>query len=211
MRATEKHLRSLFAAVIAAGWLGIVGLLAFVFPASNRYTGRVMAISEVAQVMVLRDGRPQSLRLAEVSFPEKGHPHARTARAFANRLALGRDVAVEEARLSDGSRMAYVTLPDGRSLSAELVRAGLAWPSPKHAGRLASSLVVQQTRAMSDRRGLWAETAMSNLSRRAPAVRVSRSVDGLPSAVDADADEIEGASVADGNAATDVGASLGEN
>ena len=192
MRATEKQLRSLFAGVIAAGWLGIVGLLAFVLPASNRYTGRVVAISEGAQVTVLRDGQPQSLRLAEVSFPKKGHPHARVARAFANRLALGRNVAVEEARLADGSRMGYVTLPGGKSLSAELVRAGLAWPSTKHAGRLAPSLVVLQTRAMSDRRGLWAEAA-------APAM-------------DADADEIERASLADGNAAGEAPvAALGEN
>lgn len=211
MSATQKRLRKPFAAAVAGGWLGIVGLLTFVFPASNRYTGRVMAISESAQVFVLRDGRPRSLRLAEVDFPEKGHLRAREARALANRLALGRDVDVEEARLADGSREAYVTLPGGRSLSAELVRAGLAWPSTRRAGRLASSLAVLQTRAMSDRRGLWAETAASTFSRRAPAVRVSRSVDGLPSALDADADEIEGASLADGSAAADDGAVLGEN
>lgn len=211
VRATEKHLRSLFAAVIAAGWLALVGLLAFVLPASNRYTGRVVAISEDAQVMVLRDGRPQSLRLAEVNFPKKGQPHARLARAFANRLALGREVGVEEARLADGSREAYVTLPGGMSLSAELVRAGLAWPSLKHAGRLTPSLVVLQTRAMSGRRGLWAGSAAPSVSRAARARQVSKSPDGLPSAVDADADETEGAPSADGNAAADGGAALGEN
>src|SRR5664280_3587806 len=107
---TEKRLRKPFAAVVAGGWLGIVGLLTFVFPASNRYTGRVVAISESAQVIVLRDGRPRSLRLAEVDFPEKAQLRAREARALANRLALGRDVNVEEARLAGGSREAYVTL-----------------------------------------------------------------------------------------------------
>src|ERR1035438_2050300 len=101
---TEKRLRKPFAAVVAGGWLGIVGLLTFVFPASNRYTGRVVAISESAQVIVLRDGRPRSLRLAEVDFPEKGQLRAREARALANRLALGRDVNVEEARLPGGRR-----------------------------------------------------------------------------------------------------------
>lgn len=211
MRATEEHLRSLFAAVVAAAWLGTVGLLAFVLPASNLYTGRVVAISEGARVTVLRDGRPRSLRLAEVDFPKKGHPHARLARAFANRLALGRDVAVEEIRLADGSQEAYVTLPDGRSLSAELVRAGLAWPSSERAGRLAPSLVVLQTRAMSGRRGLWAEAAASPLLRRPPATRVSRYAGALPPAVDADAEEIEGESLPDGSAAADAGAALGEN
>ena len=165
MSASEKQLRSRFVTVIAAGWLGIVGLLTFVFPASNRYTGRVVSISETAQVVVLRNGRPESLRLAEVEFPKKGQPHARAARAFANRLALGRDVFVEESRLADGRRIGYVTLPGGRNLSAELVKAGLAWPSWQHAGPLASSLAVLQMRAMSDRRGLWGEARTNPVSR----------------------------------------------
>lgn len=155
---TEKRLRKPFAAALAGAWLGIVGLLTFVFPASNRYSGRVVAISEQAQIVVLKDGRPRSLRLAEIDFPEKGHSRAREARSLANRLALGRDVSVEEARLADGSREAYVTLPAGRNLSAELVRAGLAWPSTQRAGRLASSLAALETRAISERRGVWAVT-----------------------------------------------------
>lgn len=158
MSVTEKRLRKPFAAAVAGGWLGIVGLLTFVLPASNRYTGRVVAISERARIVVLKDGRPRSLCLAEIDFPEKGHLRAREARALANRLALGRDVDVEEARLADGSREAYVTLPGGGNLSAELVKAGLAWPSSRRAGRLASSLAALETRAMSERRGVWAST-----------------------------------------------------
>ncbi len=162
MSITEKRLRKPFAAIVAGGWLGIVGLLTFVFPASNRYTGRVVSISESARIFVLKDGRPRSLRVAEIDFPEKGHPRAREARELANRLALGRDVKVEEARLADGSREAYVTLPSGRNLSAELVRAGLAWPSTRRAGRLSSHLAALETRAMSDRRGVWAAPLAEN-------------------------------------------------
>ena len=192
MRALSTRRRNVFTAVFAVAWLGIVGLLTFVFPASNRYTGRVVAISEGAQVVVLRDGRPRSLRLAEVDFPEKGHLGAREARALANRLVLGRDVKVEEAQLPDGSRQAYVTLPDGRSLSAELVSAGLAWPSTRRAGRLASSLAVLEMRAMSDRRGVFSEPAT-----RLPASRVTRtrqaseSLDVEPSSVDAETNEVD--------------------
>ena len=210
---TEKRLRKPFAAAVAGGWLGIVGLLTFVFPASNRYTGRVMAISESAQVIVLRDGRPRSLRLAEVDFPEKGQLRAPEARALANRLALGRDVNVEEARLADGSREAYVTLPGGRSLSAELVRAGLAWPSKRRAGRLASSLVVLEMRAMSDRRGVWAEPATPPpATHEARTRQVSKSLDVEPSSVDTDAAEVEESPLAETPAADEgAGAALGEN
>src|ERR1017187_7800285 len=201
----KKRLRKPFAAVVAGGWLGIVGLLTFVFPASNRYTGRVVAISESAQVIVLRDGRPRSLRMAEVDFPEKGHLRAREARALANRLALGRDVNVEEARLADGSREAYVTLPGGRSLSAELVRAGLAWPSKRRAGRLASSLAVLEMRAMSDRRGVWTEPAAPPPgTHAAPTRQVSKSLDVEPSSADTDAAEVEGSPLAETPAAEEA-------
>ena len=118
------------------------------------------------------------------------------------------ELVAEEARLADGSRMGYVTLPGGRSLSAELVRAGLAWPSTKHVGRLAPTLVILQSRAMSDRRGLWAGLVAPSAAR---AARLGVSADGLPPAVDVDAGEIEEASPADGNAAAVAGAALGEN
>ena len=159
MSARLKPFRKPFAAVVAASWLFIVGLFTFVFPASNRYSGRVVAISEGARIIVLRKGLPRSLRLAEIELPEIGHLRAPDARFFAKRLALGRDVDVEEARLADGSLEAYVTLPGGRSLSAELVGAGFAWPSARRAGRLASSLAVLEMRAMANRRGVWAGPA----------------------------------------------------
>jgi endonuclease YncB( thermonuclease family) len=211
MRPIETRLRKVFAIAIAGGWLSLVGLLTFAIPAFNRYRGRVVAISETAQVVVLRLGLPRSVRLAEIDFPEKGHPHAREARAFANRLALGRDVTVEETRLADGSRVGYVTLPDGRSLSAELVKAGLAWPSSQRVGRQAPSLVVLQTRAMEHRRGLWAEPPGA-----VPPVRVahrhapSGAFDVLPPVSDSDADQNSGVAEDDESTHTEA-ASLGEN
>jgi endonuclease YncB( thermonuclease family) len=214
VRASEKQLRSRFATVIAAGWLGIVGLLTFVFPASNRYTGRVVSISETAQVIVLRDGRPESLRLAEVEFPERGQPHARAARAFANRLALGRDVFVEESRFGDGRRVGYVTLSGGKNLSAELVKAGLAWPSWQHAGPLASSLAVLQMRAMSDRRGLWGEARTKPVSRATLAVRHSNSAGELASLGndDSEGEDADGAPASNDATVVEVGAAaFGEN
>jgi micrococcal nuclease len=215
MRAADKKFRSRFATVIAAGWLGAVGLLTFVFPASNRYTGRVVSISETAQVVVLRNGRPENLRLAEVDFPEKGQPHARAARIFANRLALGRDVFIEEYRLEDGKRLGYVTLPGGKNLSAALVEAGFAWPSWQHAGRLAPSLAVLQMRAMSDRRGLWGgEVRTKPVPRATLAVRCSDPSRDLasPGNADSQGEDADEAPAADDDAvAIDAAAAVGAN
>ena len=214
MRALSTHRRHAFTAVFAVAWLGIVGLLTFVFPASNRYTGRVVAISEGAQVVVLRDGRPQSLRLAELDFPEKGHFRARASRAFANRLVLGRNVDVEESRLADGTRLGYVTLPGGKSLSAELVKAGLAWPSTLRASRSASTLTVLQTRAMSDRRGLWAEVGKQPVLSAARSSRVSSTHAVVSPAGDTDPDPDADLDETEGAPATEKGApaaALGEN
>lgn len=209
VRPLEKRRQKALAGVIAAGWLALVGLFTFAVPAFNRYKGRVVAISENAIVMVLREGRPESLRLAEIEFPEKGHPHAREARAYANKLALGQVVSVEETRLPDGSRVGYVTLSDGRSLSAELVKAGLAWPSTNRPGRLASSLVVLQTRAMVSRRGLWAEPSGSARLARPARTRTTRSFEVLPSATDSEADDTDDTASAEAPTPTD--AALGAN
>ena len=213
MSATKKRLRKPFAAAVAGAWLGIVGLLTFAFPASNRYSGRVVAIADGARVIVLRKGLPRSLRLAEVDLPEKGHLHAPDARALVNRLALGRDVDVEEARLADGSLEAYVTLPGGRSLSAELVRAGLAWPSERRAGRLASSLAALEMRAMAKRRGVWAGPGTPPpAGRAARAGQGSMSRDAEPSAADADAGEVEETGLTESPGAGEAGvAALGGN
>lgn len=210
---TEKRLRKPFAVAVAGAWLGIVGLLTFVFPASNLYSGRVVAISESAQIVVLKDGRPRSLRLAEIEFPQRGHFFAREARALANRLALGRDVNVEEARLGDGSRQAYVTLPGGRNLSAELVRAGLAWPSRRRAGRLASTLASLESGAMSDRRGVFSEPVTPSATFRVVRLRHASTLRGveLP-LVEADSDGIEEEPLAETDATEDAApATLGEN
>jgi endonuclease YncB( thermonuclease family) len=219
MGAFDKRIRSRFATLIAVGWLAIVGLLTFVFPASNHYTGRVVSISETAQVVVLRNGRPESLQLAEVEFPEKGHPNARAARYLANRLALGRDVFIEESRLGDGKRVGYLTLPGGKNLSAELVRAGLAWPSSQHAGPLAPSLAVLQMRAMSDRRGLWGELSEAGtrpVSRATLAARHSSSTGDVAALAlasdDSQGEGGDGAPAADDAGSVDTGAAtLSEN
>ena len=160
MPALSTHRRNAFTAVFAVAWLGIVGLLTFVFPACNRYTGRVVAISEGAQVVVLRDGRPQSLRLAE------------------------------------------------------LVKAGLAWPSTLRASRSASTLTVLQTRAMSDRRGLWAEVGRQPVLSAARSSRVSSSHAVVSPAGDTDPDPDADLDETEGAPATERGApaaALGEN
>jgi len=218
MRAGDRKVRRRFVTVVAAGWVGTVGLLTCVFPASNRYLGRVVSISESAQVVVLRDGRPESLRLAEVDFPEKGQPHARAARTFANRLALGRDVSVEEYRLEDGRRFGYLTFPGGKNLSAELVKAGFAWPSWQHAGRLAPSLAVLQMRAMSDRRGLWGGAVRAQpVPPATRAVRLSGPADGVPAPGNGDSQgedadgATDGASAADDDATVGAAADVGAN
>jgi len=122
-------------------------------------------------------------------------------------------VDVEEFRLADGSLEAYVTLPGGRSLSAELVRAGLAWPSAERVSRLASSLAVLEMRAMADRRGVWAGPGTPPA-----ALQAAREGQGSTSlgveqpAADADAGDVEETRVTENPAAVETGVrASGEN
>lgn len=71
------------------------------------------------------------IRLAGIDAPELDHPYGKVAKSLLIRLCKGQIVrAVTEGDLSHDRFVATCYLPDGRDLSAELVKAGLAidWP-----------------------------------------------------------------------------------
>jgi micrococcal nuclease len=66
-------------------------------------------------------------RLAGIDAPELDHPYGQTARRALMALCRGQVVtAVTDGSLTHDRPVAHCTLEDGRDLSAEMVRAGLA-------------------------------------------------------------------------------------
>jgi micrococcal nuclease len=109
---------------------------------------------------VRRSGRSRAALL------ELGH----TATEFTKDLALRREIRLEldvERRDRYGRLLAYVWLPDGRLLNAELLRAGHATlmtvpPNVRHVAWFRRL----QTEARAGRRGMWAATTRQGAQRR---------------------------------------------
>jgi micrococcal nuclease len=71
------------------------------------------------------------IRLAGIDAPEMDHPYGKTAKWALVNLCKGNEVrAVFDGDLSHERTVATCYLPDGRDLSAEMVKAGMAidWP-----------------------------------------------------------------------------------
>jgi len=118
--------------------------------------------------VVLEDGR--RVRYLGIDTPEMGSDEERpeflaeAARAFNEKAVRGVAVRLEfdrERKDRHGRWLAYVHLPDGRMLNAELIRSGLARvlavrPNLEHFDRL----VEAQQEAMANRAGIWSREAV---------------------------------------------------
>lgn len=67
------------------------------------------------------------IRLAGIDAPELDHPYGKNAKSFLIKLCAGQEIrAVFDGALSHDRSVATCFLPDGRDLSAEMVKAGHA-------------------------------------------------------------------------------------
>jgi len=82
------------------------------------------------------------------------------ASAFTKSAALGQPVRLEleptQTRDKYNRLLAFIYLPDGRMLNAELVRQGFAYADPRFPNSKQREFARLQKEAMKDRRGLWA-------------------------------------------------------
>jgi len=123
---------------------------------AETFTGRVIGVADGDTLTVLRAGGGEVVRLRGIDAPERGQPWGERAKQYASALVFGKVVAVEAAgRDRYGRLLAEVRLPDGRSLSQELVRAGYAWWFRRYSED--RRLARLEAEARTGRRGLWAD------------------------------------------------------
>ena len=88
-----------------------------------------------------------TIRLAGIDAPEIDHPYGQNAKRALMNLCRGQVVtAVTDGSTSYERAVATCTLEDGRDLSAEMVRAGLALDWGKHSGGRYRHLEVEGIR-----------------------------------------------------------------
>lgn len=120
------------------------------------YQGKVVAVKDGDSIVVLRNDREILVRLNGVDAPEKGQAFGSRARKFTLASCYHSIVAVREIGLDRYGRIvAEVTLPNGKSLNQEIVRAGYAWWFRRYSTDQVLRRLEEEARAA--KRGLWAD------------------------------------------------------
>lgn len=142
-------------------WPILAGALLLALPAlAETFTGRVVGVTDGDTVTVLRQTpqgpRPAKIRLYGVDAPESRQAFGARAKQYTSAQAFGKTAQVDVRDTDRYGRLVAVVTVGGRSVNAELVRAGLAWWYRKYAPQ-DSELERIETDARRDRRGLWAD------------------------------------------------------
>jgi endonuclease YncB( thermonuclease family) len=110
--------------------IAILSLIFLPIPAlAADYPARVVGVTDGDTITILKADETQvKIRLHGIDAPESGRDYGSRAKWTASDLAFGEQVTIQP-RDTDRYRrtVAEVTLPDGRSLNREMVRAGMAW------------------------------------------------------------------------------------
>jgi len=140
-------------------------LVLFLAPASQAYAQLVTRVVDGDTFIVQGVGR---VRLIGVDTPETVDPSrpvqyfGKEASAFTHRMAEGKVVRLEfDAERKDrfGRTLAYVYLPDGTFLNAELVKQGYGYAYTQFPFRYLEQFRVYEREARGAGRGLWAASA----------------------------------------------------
>lgn len=133
-------------------------LCLFAAPAfsAETFTGKVVGVTDGDTIRVLRDGKAQVIRLYGVDAPESGQAFGAKAKQFVSEAAFGQVVSVVSTEKDAYGRLVgTVALADGRELSQELLREGLAWWYWHYDKSL--DLARLEAEAKMARRGIWSD------------------------------------------------------
>lgn len=128
-----------------SGWLG-----------NDLVRGRVTFVRDGDTVDVRSGERDLRVRVYGIDTPERGQPWAAKAKRFTADMVGNRDVLLRvRAKDKYDRTVAEVLLPDGRNLSEEILRAGLAWHYDFHSRDADWHRLMEEARAAG--RGLWSD------------------------------------------------------
>ena len=123
---------------------------------SAEFMARVVAVHEGDRVTIYHKGRHHIVSLKDIDCPELKQPYGRQAKHATAAYIGGREVVVRALQKdSKGRFAAEVFLLDGRNVSLELVKEGLAWWRPSKSGD--RSLGDLEELARAEGKGLWSD------------------------------------------------------
>lgn len=99
------------------------------FFAFTQTKAKVVGIKDGDTIVVLLGNNEQkTLRLAEIDCPESGQPFGKNAKRFTSSQVFGKQISFYETDQDRyGRAVAKVYTPEGKYLSAEIIKAGMGW------------------------------------------------------------------------------------
>ena len=120
------------------------------------FAGKVVGVHDGDTFTILHEGKAKKVRVNGIDCPEMGQPFGKNAKQHASGLIFGRVVTVRVfGRDRYGRTIGDAVLPDGGTLSSEMVRAGLAWQYRQYSKD--KGLAALEAEARMSGRGLWAD------------------------------------------------------
>lgn len=105
-----------------------------------------------------RDKLQLRFRLLGIDAPEKSQAFGAKSRSLLSELIFGDTITVDVRRTDGYGRfLTYVRTADGRDVSLEMLRAGLAWHYTQYDS--SEEYGAAEAEARAHRKGLWAEPA----------------------------------------------------
>ncbi len=132
-------------------------LIAIAQASHPQIDGRVVKIVDGDTYDLLTaDNRVLRIRMNGIDAPEKGQAYAQKSKEYLGQLCFKQTIRVQwYSKDRNGRYIADGYLPDGRSLSLEMIRAGYAWHFKKYSSD--SVLSEAEIKAKKKRAGLWVD------------------------------------------------------
>lgn len=120
------------------------------------FTGRCVGVTDGSTISVMRGGEAVKIRLEGVVCPEPRQDYGPKAKQFTSDMALGKEVDVKEKDQDRYGRSVGRVTVNGRDLSLELLKAGLAWYDK--ASSKEKALADAEAEARQAKTGLWSSS-----------------------------------------------------
>lgn len=124
---------------------------------NDTISGKVIKIIDGDTYDILLEGNKQiRIRMEGIDAPEKGMPYYKVAKNYLKEMCITQQVKVVVTGSDNQDRkIAYTYLNDGRELSREMLKAGLAWHFIKY--NTDKDLAAIQSEAQNRKIGIWSQ------------------------------------------------------
>jgi micrococcal nuclease len=115
---------------------------------------KVISVADGDTFTILQDNRQIRIRVDAIDAPEKGMPYYKKSKQYLSTLCFGKMVSLKVITTDRYGRLvSRVALTDGRDISTEMIRAGMAWHYKKYSKdiQLANLELVAKKSGL----GLW--------------------------------------------------------